>query len=151
MPAELRVYSIGYEKRSLEEFIGLLKASGITLLIDVRDVPWSHKPGFSKAPLLKALAAAGIRYHHAKFAGNPKALRRGAGGTAELLKRYQRHLDGNPQIVHDFRRLLDAAFAEGLIPVVMCFERKPEECHRSLLLGRTVSESGLGTADIAWG
>lgn len=136
MPADVTLYTIGYEKRSLDEFIAILRGHGVTLLIDVRDVAWSHKPGFSKQPLLAGLAKAGIRYHHAKFAGNPKSLRRGASGLPEMLDRYRTHLDANPQIVEVFAELVAAAAGERLTPAIMCFERAPADCHRTILAGR---------------
>jgi len=130
------VFSIGYEKRSLDEFIALLKGHGVRLLLDVRDVAWSHKPGFAKAALMEGLAKQGIRYHHAKFAGNPKALRRISADLPEMLQRYRDHLAANPQIQQSFMALVRGAFSERLTPAVMCFERDPADCHRSILLER---------------
>jgi uncharacterized protein (DUF488 family) len=82
------LYTIGYEKRSLAEYLALLREHRIAVLVDVRETPWSHKPGFSKAPLAAALEADGIEYLHAAFAGNPKWLRdaRQPGVTAGVPK-----------------------------------------------------------------
>lgn len=127
------LYTLGYEKRSLEEFLLVLRSMGITLVVDVRDVAWSHKPGFSRKPLMAALAGAGIHYHHAQWAGNPKALRRGASGLPQMLERYRGHLSANPQIVESVARLIAAAHDEGLKVCIICFEREPGECHRTIL------------------
>lgn len=136
------LYTLGYEKRSLQEFLLMLGSMGITLVVDVRDVAWSHKPGFSYQPLLSALAKAGIRYHHAKWAGNPKALRRGASGIPEMLERYRGHLDANPRIVESFEKLIGAAHAEDLKACIICFEREPVECHRTILAERWSRRAG---------
>src|SRR5262249_54927353 len=95
------LYTLGYEKRSLPEFVELLKDARIAALVDVRETAWSHKPGFSKRPLEEALAVAGITYVHAAFAGNPKRLRDQARDHRDCLRLYQRHLEENPTIVSD--------------------------------------------------
>ena len=56
-----QLYTLGYEKRSLGEFVQLLLDSEIDVLIDVREKAWSHKPGFSKTAFSVALANAGIQ------------------------------------------------------------------------------------------
>src|SRR5205823_6116594 len=73
MPTTL--YTLGYQQRSIDEFVEILDESGIDVLVDVRETAWSHKPGFSKSGFASALAARGIEYVHAEFAGNPKWLR----------------------------------------------------------------------------
>ncbi|MGB4803345.1 MAG: DUF488 family protein [Anaerolineae bacterium] len=59
MPAQ--VISMGYEQRSVSEFIGLLVAHGVHKLVDVREVPISRRKGFSKTALADHLAAAHIK------------------------------------------------------------------------------------------
>src|SRR5687768_17499675 len=63
------LHTIGYEKRSIEEFLDALQDAGIDTLVDVRDVAFSHKPGFSGGALRDALGRRGIDYVHAQFAG----------------------------------------------------------------------------------
>ena len=60
------LFSVGYEGRDLDEFVRLLRAHGVTVLLDVRLNAISRKPGFSKTRLTAALADAGIRYRHAR-------------------------------------------------------------------------------------
>src|SRR5688572_3142195 len=69
------VFTIGYEGRSLDQFLADLGAQGVTLLADVRDAPVSRKPGFSKSPLAAALQQAGISYRHIRALGCPKPIR----------------------------------------------------------------------------
>ena len=56
------IYNIGYQGRTQQEFIELLQAEGVTLLVDLRERPYSRKPGFSQKRLSQALHAAGIEY-----------------------------------------------------------------------------------------
>ena len=98
MPSKSPIlFTLGYEKRSIDEFVELLCEAGVTVLVDVRETAWSHKPGFSKTALGAALAVAGIAYAHAPFAGNPKSLRDVATSHAECLSRYRRYLAARPE------------------------------------------------------
>lgn len=131
MSAEL--FTLGYEKRTLEQFLDLLRERRIDVVVDVRDVPWSHKPGFSKRPLSEALAAAGLEYVHAGFAGNPKALRSTAKDNDEALRLYARHLKSHAAILAQMDAVLEPLLAGGKRVCLICFERDPGDCHRSIL------------------
>ena len=130
------LHTIGYEKRSIEEFLDVLEDAGIDTLVDVRDVAFSHKPGFSGGALRDALAKRGIEYVHAQFAGNPKWLREQSESNAEALELYVWHLDEFPEIVDAFDELVAALHRGGKQLAIMCFERDPAECHRTILAGR---------------
>ena len=56
----MELYTVGYEGRTLPQFVRLLREHGITRLVDVRERPASRKPGFSALPLLDALRKVGI-------------------------------------------------------------------------------------------
>ena len=71
----MTLFNIGYEGRSLDDFIAALRAAGVTLLADVRDAPISRKPGFSKNALANALQEQGIAYRHIRALGCPKPVR----------------------------------------------------------------------------
>ena len=148
------LYTLGYEKRTIEEFIEILRAAKVDTLIDVRDVPWSHKRDFAKSKLDAHLASAGIRYVHAGFAGNPKRLRSTASTTEELLSVYEQHLDEHPEILDRFRELVADLSDEGRRMCIMCFERDPRDCHRSVLAARWkgrrrgLSVENLGTDSV---
>ena len=71
MSIALRAYSLGYEGMNLDSYIAVLQRNAISLVVDVRETPWSYKPGFSKKPLSERLELAGISYVHLKSAGNP--------------------------------------------------------------------------------
>jgi uncharacterized protein (DUF488 family) len=91
----VRLLTIGYEGRSLAEYLGLLREAGCTLLCDVRRNAFSHKRGFSKRALADGCAGAGIRYEHRPALGIASADRRGAdtpAGVAALFARYRQEL-----------------------------------------------------------
>ena len=141
--APKRLHTLGYEKRTLEAFLAILGEAGIDVVVDVRDTPWSHKPGFSQKPLAAALAAANIQYLHARFAGNPKALRSRAADEADALRLYADHLARHPEILDQLDALLDPMLASGHRVCMICFERDPAHCHRGVLAAAWTARHGL--------
>lgn len=130
----LRLFSVGYQGRTLAELVRLLERADVDLVIDVRELPWSRKPGLSRRGLEAGLAKAGITYLHARFAGNPRGLRAKAKSYEEILRRYEGYLSRHPEIILE----LDSVFEEwkgrrGAI-CLLCYERHPADCHRSILL-----------------
>ena len=71
-PAMTRLYTIGYQGASIDGLIAALKTAGVETLIDVRAVPASRRPEFSKRNLTASLEAAGLTYVHLVGLGNPK-------------------------------------------------------------------------------
>ena len=129
----MRIYTIGYEGTTMEEFLAALKGAGVERLIDVRALPLSRRPGFSKTPLRGALEEAGIEYVHLKALGTPAEGRSAArAGRHEDLERiYAAQLELPEAIVQGAQMLELAAEKPSAL---LCFEREPEHCHRSLLL-----------------
>lgn len=127
------LYTLGYEKRSIDEYLELLLAAEVGVLVDVRETAWSHKPGFSKTSLSAALSAVGIEYVHASFAGNPKALRAAAPSHAKCLVAYRALLKANSSILPRFEVLVGDFLREGAKVCLTCYERHAEDCHRSVL------------------
>lgn len=123
------VFTIGYEGRQPDELIAMLRAHRVDRLIDVRERPSSRRKGFSKSALRDALAAAGIDYVHVRAAGNP--LRHRHDDRGDLLAAYTAHLDGVPEAVAEL-----AAAIDGHRAALLCVERDPASCHRSILAGR---------------
>ena len=92
-----QIFTLGYEGLSLAAFLRQLSAAGVETVVDVRDLPLSHKPGFSKRPLSEGLARAGIDYRHMKALGAPKPIRdrlRKAGDRSAFFKEFRAHLRG---------------------------------------------------------
>jgi len=129
----LKIFTIGYEKSTQPELIAALQAAGVTRLIDVRAVPLSRRPGFSKNILKNGLAEAGIEYVHLKAPGTPAEGREAArkGRHAELERIYAGQLDLPEAIVAgaEMREL-----AAEKPSALLCYEREPSGCHRTLLL-----------------
>ena len=129
----MRIFTIGYEAATMAEFLAALKAAGVQLVIDVRALPLSRRPGFSKSPLRAALDEAGIDYIHLKALGTPAEGRSAArAGKAEELKRiYAGQLD-LPEAIVQAEQMRELASEKP--SALLCYEREPAQCHRSLLL-----------------
>ena len=136
----MKIFTIGYEKSTQPELIAALQAAGVTRLIDVRAVPLSRRPGFSKNILRNGLAEAGIDYVHLKALGTPPDGREAArkGRHAELERIYAGQLDLPEAIVAgaEMREL-----AAEKPSALLCYEREPSGCHRTLLLRWVVPDA----------
>ena len=99
----------------------------------MRALPLSRRPGFSKTPLSGALAEAGIEYVHLRALGTPADGRAAAraGRHADLQRIYAGQLE-LPEAIAQGAQM--RALAEEKPSALLCFEREPEHCHRSLLL-----------------
>ena len=129
----MKIYTIGYEGTTMAEFIATLKAAGVEQIIDVRAVPLSRRPGFSKNILAASLAEAGISYVGLKALGTPKAGRDAAkkGDVATLEAVYDAQL-GLPEAQLEAAKMRELAAEKP--SALLCFERDPSHCHRTLLL-----------------
>ena len=128
----MRLFTIGYEGATTGEFLTALEKAGVERVIDVRAVPNSRRPGFSKTPLRNALAEVGIDYVHLRALGTPAAGREAAraGRTAELEEIYAGQLK-TPEAMAESVMLLDLAAEKP--SALLCYERDPGACHRTLL------------------
>ena len=136
------IFTIGYEGMDIDRFVRTLKVSGVRQVADVRAVAVSRKPGFSKKRLDARLAAEGIRYRHFVSLGDPKPGREAArAGNFEAFRAiYGTHLDSAP--AQDGLRCLAAAVREAPT-CLLCFERDPKTCHRSLVAQEVSREIGF--------
>lgn len=129
------LFTIGYEGASLPDFIATLRLAGVQHLIDVREIAQSRRRGFSKNALGAALAAAGINYTHLRQLGDPKpgreAARRGD------IKSFQSIFEGHLQLSETKATLQIAAdICQAEAAALLCFERNPQLCHRTLVAKR---------------
>jgi len=129
----MRIFTIGYEAATVSDFIAALTSAGVKRVIDVRAVPNSRRPGFSKTPLRNALAEAGIDYVHLRALGTPAAGREAArkGRHEELKRIYAGQLE-LPEAIAEGAQMLE--LARETPSALLCYEREPSGCHRSLLL-----------------
>ena len=140
-----RLFTIGYEGRTLEEYLGILVGHECTLLCDVRRNPVSRKPGFARRPLAEGCEAAGIRYEHVPELGIASADRKAVKTPqqlAALFDRYRRVL--LPEVAVHVERIADW-IRVGERVALTCFERDPIECHRHLVAASVVAILGPGT------
>ena len=129
----MTIYTIGYEATTMADFLAALTGAGVMRIIDVRALPLSRRPGFSKTSLAASLKAVGIDYIHLKSLGTPKAGRDAAkkGDIATLRAVYAGQLD-LPEAQAQAAVMLDLAAEKP--SALLCFERDPCHCHRTLLL-----------------
>ena len=127
-----RIFTIGYEGATQPELIAALQKAGVEQIIDVRAVPLSRKPGFSKNILATGLEEAGIDYVHLKALGTPAEGREAArkGRFAEMERIYAEQLD-TPEAAAQSAQMI--ALAEEKPSALLCFERDPSHCHRTPL------------------
>lgn len=122
-------FTVGYEQTTPGAFLKTLEGAGVSLLVDVRAVAASRRPGFSKSALAASVSERGIGYVHLRALGTPKEGRLAArsGDHAALMRIYDAHLE-TPAA----REALDelASLAAGRPVCLMCFERHVEGCHR---------------------
>ena len=142
--------TIGYEGCTIRDVLGTLRAAGVGLLIDVRAVPQSRKPGFSKRQLAATLDEAGIAYVHLQGLGTPKpgrdAVRAGHPEIMEAI--FREHMTSD-------RAQADLAHARSLAverrACLLCFERDPACCHRRIVAEMIAGETGQNVAHLAVG
>jgi uncharacterized protein (DUF488 family) len=129
----MRIFTIGYEGVTMDEFLAALKEAGVERLIDVRALPLSRRPGFSKSPLRAALEEAGIEYVHLKALGTPAEGRSAAraGRHSDLERIYAGQLE-LPEALVQAAQMVELAKEKP--SALLCFEREPAHCHRTLLL-----------------
>lgn len=139
------LYTIGYERSAQAALFQTLLYHDVQTLLDIRELPQSRKPGFSKTALGHAATSYGIQYAHIRALGTPRDIR------------YRRKID------HD-----EAAFREGFLEYLatqdeamkalvtqvqqercclMCYEADAQECHRWFVVERAVEMSG-GTVTV---
>ena len=137
-----RVFTIGYEGATQPELIAALQAAGVRRLIDVRAVPLSRKPGFSKNVLAAGLAEAGMDYVHLKPLGTPPEGREAARkGTHEVMAEVYAGQLATTEAAAAMERMRDLAAEQP--SALLCFERDPGACHRSLLLAHAMPEADV--------
>jgi uncharacterized protein (DUF488 family) len=129
----LKIFTIGYEAATVPDFVTALQKAGVQRVIDVRALPLSRRPGFSKSPLRAALAEAGMEYVHLKALGTPAEGRAAAraGRHHDLERIYAGQLE-LPEAIAQGAQMLELAREKP--SALLCFEREPAQCHRTLLL-----------------
>ena len=142
------ISTVGYQATTVPAFLQALTDEGVELLVDVRAVASSRRPGFSKSALAANLASVGIDYLHLRGLGTPADGRAAAraGRHEEMRSIFAEHLrteqaqaelDSLAGIVRGGRRVC-----------LLCFEADPAECHRTLVVDALRQELDLAVTDI---
>jgi len=121
-------YTIGYQGKSIIKFLKILKAVKARAVVDVRYSPVSHNIFFSKEVLEKALKANGIKYIHIKKLGVPKRIRDKLDKTKDyswFFRWYDENVIAKNSDVLNSLMNIERPF------VLMCYEDRANECHRS--------------------
>jgi len=126
------IKTIGHSNQPIERFVDLLKAGGVETLVDVRSTPYSRRfPQFGRERLAASLAINGIlyRYEGTALGGKPKD-----GGSYDDLA-------SRPEFSNALDRLIAGAADTTLC--LMCAEKEPLDCHRTVLVSRRLAERGV--------
>lgn len=127
-----KMYTIGYEGASPDDFRATLQRVGVKQIIDIRQLPQSRRRGFSKNQLAASLAEVGIEYYHVRQLGDPKHGRDAAraGRMDEFRQIFTAHLE--------LPASMDALESTGKLAkektsALLCYERDYRDCHRAIV------------------
>jgi uncharacterized protein (DUF488 family) len=141
------LHTIGYAGAAIEALIATLAQAGVTRVLDVRESPFSKRDAFSTDALRAALADYGIAYTHIRALGNPPAGREAAraGHAAAFREIFSAHLDGRSGRA-GLEQALRLATAESVC--LLCLEKSPLHCHRSMVAARLNALSGQAIVNL---
>jgi uncharacterized protein (DUF488 family) len=127
----MNVFTIGYEGLDIDMFMSLLAEHDIDMIVDVRELPLSRKPGFSKKTLSNVLNISGREYVHMPDLGCPKLVRdryREDGNWKRYTEGFLRHLKLQENAIVELSSLAATSTC-----ALLCFEADPNFCHRSMV------------------
>lgn len=127
----MRLFTVGYEGSTIDEFTEVLKKNRVKCVADLRKNPVSRKRGFSKKLLGENLKAKGIEYIHFPGLGTPtewrKSAQKGLISRERMFRDYAKKIiPKNPQ---DIEKLQNLMRKKGL--ALLCYEADASDCHRS--------------------
>jgi len=139
------IYTVGHSNHPIEQFIGLLQPHGITAIADVRSTPYSRfNPQFRREKLQAALASAGIQY---VFLGQELGARSEDPAVYDATGRVSYALLAKTDLFRRGIARLKTGMAEHRISI-MCAEREPLDCHRTILVSRELFREGVPVTHI---
>jgi len=144
-----KLFTIGYEQTPAKAVLDELAQAGVKLLVDVRAIASSRRPGFSKNQLAAGLDERGIAYVHLRGLGTPKEGRLAArsGEFETLHKIYSKHLK-TPQAIEELDEL--SALVKQAGPVcILCYERDHTHCHRRWIAEIIEDRDGVRVENLA--
>jgi uncharacterized protein (DUF488 family) len=143
------IATIGYEGATLESFLTALRDAGVELVVDVRAVTSSRRPGFSKRQLAAELERAGIEYLHLRGLGTPAEGRSAAraGRHAEMRRVFLEHLC-TPEARAAMAEL-EEVVERGKRLALLCYEADAAHCHRSIVAADLEARHGVAVEHLA--
>ena len=149
MPRPVEVATVGYEGATVHTFLEAVRAAGVELLVDVRAVAGSRRPGFAKSALAANLQGAGIEYLHLRDLGTPAPGRAAAraGRHGEMRRIFLAHLETEP--AQAALVALADIIRSGRRVCLLCLEADPAHCHRSLVAQALATRVPIRVAHLA--
>jgi len=136
------LFTVGYEGRTVDELIAHLRSKNVNCVVDVRQAPFSRKPGFSKNKLARSLRRTRIDYVHLGDLGAPKALREDlklTGDYSAFFQEMDKYLDAKKDAIEEaYRHVINGRCC------LICFERLAAKCHRRIVADRIKARDGDG-------
>jgi len=142
----MAIYTIGYEGLAFNDFMSLLPRHHIETVVDIRELPLSRKPGFSKRALCDALNISGLEYVHVPDLGCPKPIRnryRDDGNWAAYKAGFLKHLGSQTEAIAALATM--AAISNCAL---LCFEADYNYCHRSMVADAVQRLNGMPVTHI---
>ncbi|SPK70836.1 conserved protein of unknown function [Cupriavidus taiwanensis] len=142
----MTIYTIGYEGLDIDAFVGLLAAHSIETVVDIRELPLSRKPGFSKKALASLLNHSGREYVHMVDLGCPKTVRnryREDGNWKRYTEGFLKYLKTQDAAIVE---LADLAGSSSC--ALLCYEADFNFCHRSMVANAVRDYSGMDVQHI---
>ena len=135
------LFTIGYEGVAQQHVLEALQGADVELLVDVRAIAASRRPGFAKTALKTGVASVGIGYLHLRGLGTPADGRLAArtGRYADMRRIFEAHL-ATPEPTHELEALRSLVGQKRCC--LLCFERQPHHCHR-LVIAEHLVPAGL--------
>lgn len=148
MAKSKKLFTIGYEQTPAKAVLDELQRAGVKLLVDVRAIASSRRPGFSKSQLAAGLDARGISYLHLRGLGTPKDGRLAArsGDMKALSKIYHAHLK-TTQAREEMDELAALVMKAGPV-CILCYERDHNVCHRKFIAEIIEEREGVKIDDL---
>ena len=134
-----KMFSLGYESLSIDKFFEFILNENISTVIDVRNVAFSYKYGFSKHFLKKKCCENGIEYFHFPEVGIPSKIRKNINNKKGLWEIYENSILPNADKSVD----IIGHICLNTSSVLLCYEKDPKECHRSILAKEISLRTGL--------
>ncbi len=148
MTVRRSLFTIGYEQATSAAVLDMLARAAVQVLVDVRAVAASRRPGFSKRQLAAGLDERGIAYLHMRALGTPKEGREAAraGRLDDLFRIYETHLQ-TPEARDELEALV-ALIRSGRRVCLLCYERDPGHCHRKRVAEIMAERTGATIEDL---